>query len=275
MRIVTFNLWGARAPLSRRLEVAAQALAALAPDAVLLQEVRCAPDLPNTAEQLAALLGGWRTAYACAIRGEAGLFGPGSGPGEEGVAVITPHEIAEMRSRALPETRADEARIILSVLVATPATRFWAHTTHLHWRLADGVARERQVAALDAEIRAIGDSAGDVHHVLGGDLNAAPDCDEIRFLRGRHTLEGRRTYWQDAFLVARPDEPGFTWAKRNPMTEHLAFLERDRRIDYLFVRQERRDGRGRVVDARVVLDAPAADGTWPSDHFGVLAEIDL
>ena len=35
----------------------------------------------------------------------------------------------------------------------------------------------------------------------------------------------------------------------------MRWLELDRRIDYIFVSQEKRDGRGRVVDSRVALDA--------------------
>src|SRR5262249_10921626 len=130
-------------------------------------------------------------------------------------------------------------------------------------------ARERQVVAIDEAMRALGD---DTLHVLGGDLNAAPDCDEIRFLRGRTTLDGRRANWQDAFRAVHADAPGHTWSRLNPHTELLAFLERDRRIDYLLVSPERRDGRGRVLDARVVLDAPE-EGTWASDHFGVMGDV--
>ena len=40
LRVVTLNLWGDHAPLSRRLDVAARGLSALAPDVILLQEVR-------------------------------------------------------------------------------------------------------------------------------------------------------------------------------------------------------------------------------------------
>lgn len=272
MRFATLNLWGARDPLLRRLEVAADGLRALEVDVVLLQEVRVGEGVAHTGETLAALLGSdWQMVYAAGTRGPAGTFGPGSGAGEEGVAVVSRHPIRETRNLALPEARPDENRVLLSALIDGPAP-FWVHTTHLHYRLGDGLAREKQVLAIDAAIREL---PAEPVHVLGGDFNAAPDCDEIRFLCGRHTLGARRTYWQDAFRVARPDERGWTWARRNPNTEHLAWLERDRRIDYLFVRPERRDGRGRVLDARVVLDSPADDGTWASDHFGVMAEIEV
>jgi endonuclease/exonuclease/phosphatase family metal-dependent hydrolase len=272
MRFATLNLWGSREPLVRRLEVAADGLRALEPDVICLQEVRVGEGLPHTGETLAALLGSdWQTVFAAGTSGGPGTFGPGSTAGEEGVAILSRHPVRETRTVALPEARPDERRVLLSALIEG-AGPVWAHTTHLHYRLGDGLARERQVLAIDAAIREL---PTEPVHVLGGDFNAAPDCDEIRFLCGRHTLDGRRTYWQDAFRVARPDERGWTWARRNPMTEHLAWLERDRRIDYLFVKPERRDGRGRVLDARVFLDAPADDGTWGSDHFGLMAEIEV
>jgi endonuclease/exonuclease/phosphatase family metal-dependent hydrolase len=137
--------------------------------------------------------------------------------------------------------------------------------------MSDGVAREAQVVAANTAARACGSGVHTVH-IWGGDFNAPPDADEIRFLAGRHTLAGERGLWQDAFARVHADARGLTWARRNPMTEALPFLERDRRIDFIFVSQEGRDGRGRVVDCRVVLDEPI-DGTWPSDHFGVLADV--
>ena len=43
-----------------------------------------------------------------------------------------------------------------------------------------------------------------------------------------------------------------------------------RRIDYVFTS---RDGKPslRPLSAEIVFDRPAADGAWPSDHFGVVA----
>jgi endonuclease/exonuclease/phosphatase family metal-dependent hydrolase len=55
----------------------------------------------------------------------------------------------------------------------------------------------------------------------------------------------------------------------------LDFLEPDRRIDYIFVTPRRRDGRAAIRSCRIVLDQPAADGAFASDHFGLLAEIQM
>jgi len=148
----------------------------------------------------------------------------------------------------------------------------WCHTTHLHWRLHDGVAREHQVVAIDDALRAIDT---DAPQLLCGDFNAAPDHDEIRFLTGKHTLAGRRTHYQDAFARARPDDPGWTWCAQNPQTRALRSLDIDRRIDFVFVTTRRKDGRGTVHDAGVCLDRRDAAGDCCSDHHGVFADVQV
>jgi endonuclease/exonuclease/phosphatase family metal-dependent hydrolase len=148
----------------------------------------------------------------------------------------------------------------------------WVHTTHLNYRLAHGKQREDQVQAIDAIVAA---RAGDRPSILMGDFNARPEADEIRWLRGMVTLSGRRTYFQDAWDRLHPGERGWTWACANPYTKALEFLEPDRRIDYIFVTPMRRDGRATIRTCRIVLQEPAADGVYASDHFGLLAEIQL
>ena len=129
--------------------------------------------------------------------------------------------------------------------------------------------------AIDQVVRSLGREAADLPQILCGDFNAPPDADEIRFLRGLTTLGGRRTHFQDAWLRARPDDPGFTWSSENPQTRPLRSLDLDRRIDYVFVTTRRKDGRGTVRDARRVLDQRDDDGVCASDHFGVLAEVQI
>ena len=148
----------------------------------------------------------------------------------------------------------------------------WFHTTHLHYRLDDGVAREKQVLAIDDEIRSI---SSDRPHILCGDFNAPPDSDEIRFLRGLTSLGGRRTHWQDAWLRCHPGEPGHTWSSENEHTRPLRSLDIDRRIDYVFVSTRRKNGRGTVHGAEVIFANRNGDGISASDHFGVLADIEV
>ncbi|HEX9101007.1 MAG TPA: endonuclease, partial [Polyangia bacterium] len=70
-----------------------------------------------------------------------------------------------------------------------------------------------------------------------------------------------------------PRSDGFTWSARNPYVARS--VERNRRVDYIFVGPMKDDGPGAVLHARVVLDLPGGDGVFPSDHFGVFAEIAL
>jgi endonuclease/exonuclease/phosphatase family metal-dependent hydrolase len=276
LRLCTINFWGIEPPLERRLDLARRQLAELAPDVIGMQEVRPLDGKSGrtTADVLAEALGMGQV-YEVAVRWKDGAFGPGRPGGEEGLAVLSRFPIVEHRATALPEARPTEARILLSARVATPAGPVWCHTTHLHYRLDDGLAREQQVLAVDEVVRSIGRGAADLPQLLCGDFNAPPDADEIRFLRGLCTLNGRRTHFQDAWLRAHPDDPGLTWSSDNEQTRPLRSLDIDRRIDYVFVTTRRKDGRGTVLDAQVVLTERDEGGACASDHFGVLAEVQI
>src|SRR5262249_34202769 len=153
-----------------------------------------------------------------------------------------------------------ERRILLGATLAVPDGNGGerpAHvfTTHLTYRLHDGLKRQAQVECLDAfiaaQIAAQGAAGQGGITVLCGDLNAGPRTDELRFLRGEHALAGRTVYWQDAFAARHPELAlmgGDTWSSRNPYP--VPWLEPDRRIDYVMVSPLTRDGRGRVLDAR-------------------------
>jgi endonuclease/exonuclease/phosphatase family metal-dependent hydrolase len=263
IRVVTLNLWGSEPPLEPRMRAVVDGLAALAPDVVALQEVRAIPGaVENQAERLARALG-LEAAYQVATP---------SPDGDEGLALLARHPIVARMHRELPHARADERRIVLGVAVETPAGRFCAFTTHLHYRLADGAAREEQAAAAEALVAA---TESELPKVLMGDFNAIPESDEIRYLRGQHSIGGRRVYYQDAWARIHPGEAGYTWARANSQTARLGFLEPDRRLDYIFVTPMRKDGRGVIRECRIVLDVPDGDGVFASDHFGLFAEIQI
>jgi endonuclease/exonuclease/phosphatase family metal-dependent hydrolase len=278
LRVVTINFWGTEPVLERRLALAERQLRALAPDVLGMQEVRPLDGRSGrtTAHVLADALG-MTCAYEVTLRWADDAFYAGHPGGEEGLAILARAPIHEHRVTALPEARPTERRILLSACLDAAVGQVWCHTTHLHWRLDDGVARERQVVAIDDAMRAI---ATPHPQILCGDFNAAPDHDEIRFLRGQHSLAGRRTHYQDAFDRIHPGDPGLTWCAKNRHTRHLRSLDVDRRIDYVFVTTRQKDGRGTIADARVVLtdrddSGPSGQGECASDHYGVLADVHM
>jgi endonuclease/exonuclease/phosphatase family metal-dependent hydrolase len=281
LRLVTINFWGTEPPLDRRLELAIRQLRALAPDVIGMQEVRPLDGKagPTTADAIADALG-MKARYERSLAWADGAW-PGMAAGQEGLAVISRYPIDDHQVEPLPEPRPTEARILLSARLATPAGPIWVHTTHLHYRLDDGAAREQQVAAIDRAIRARGRGNDDAPQLLCGDFNATPDSDEMRFLRGLTSLDGRRTHFQDAWLrLHREPEPGagpaagITWSSENELTRPLRSLDLDRRIDYVYVTSRKKDGRGTVRRCEVVL-AERDGGLCASDHYGVLAEVQI
>jgi endonuclease/exonuclease/phosphatase family metal-dependent hydrolase len=266
MKIVTLNFWGLEAPLDRRLQLAIRQLRALDPDVVCHQEVQPMAAGGTTADAIAAPLGLHAT-YAKACDWPDGAWGPGSKAGEQGLAILSRVPLADSAVLELPDPRPGDVRILLSGKVGD----IWVHTTHLHYKLDDGAARERQVLAIDAAIRARRDNTSPPQ-ILCGDFNATPDSDEIRYLRGLTTLDGRRTHFQDAWMRVHGERDGITWSSENEHTRPLRSLDIDRRIDFVFVTSRKKDGRGSVRDCRVVLAEREGD-ICASDHYGVYADV--
>ncbi len=281
LRVVTLNFWGTEAPLDRRIALAVQQLRALSPDVVCLQECRPLDGVSGrtTADAIAEGLG-FAAHYAMAVSWEDGAHGK-LPAGQEGLAIIA-RGFLQTHVLPLPHPRPADARLLLSAQVPTDHEPVWIHTTHLHYRLADGVAREDQVLAIDA---AIGQLRTDTSppQILCGDFNATPDSDEIRFLRGLTTLGGRRTHFQDAWLrLHREPGPGdgpaqgITWSSENALTRPLRSLDIDRRIDYVFVTSRKKDGRGTIHSCEVALtEREGDDGICASDHYAVMADVQV
>jgi endonuclease/exonuclease/phosphatase family metal-dependent hydrolase len=262
LRCLTLNLWGSSAPLAERMAIVVAGLAELRPDVVALQEVRVTPGtLPNQADTLARAAG-YESVYAAATP---------VADGEEGLAILAREPILEHEAIELPHACSEERRILLSARIRRGELGVWVHTTHLNYRLTHGKQREDQVQAIEGAVSRRGT---DVPQVVMGDFNARPEADEIRWLRGQVTLGGRRTYFQDAWDRLHPGAPGWTWAQANPYTAKLAFLEPDRRIDYIFATPMRGDGRATVRSCEIVFQLPCA-GVFASDHYGLLADVQI
>jgi endonuclease/exonuclease/phosphatase family metal-dependent hydrolase len=108
---------------------------------------------------------------------------------------------------------------------------------------------------------------GDGPALLMGDFNTPETSEVLIALRKEASLV-------DAFRSTNPDVPGHTVWQRIEAAEPTVF----RRVDYIFLLNGRA-APSTVRSSRVVFDQPGRlpDGTalWPSDHYGVFAEIDL
>jgi endonuclease/exonuclease/phosphatase family metal-dependent hydrolase len=269
IRFVTLNVlhggplsgWtGHDSHLEARLDLVSEALLALAPDVVALQEASWSTSRGEVASRLAGRLG-MNHVYAPASmrlfdtawinRWAAGLLDFSEGP-----AILSRFPILRSETHRLPQCgRRMEPRVLLFAELDTPAGPLPVFSTHTR----GNACHTRAVAAL------VLDRRGDLPGVLMGDLNAVESSEAVTALT-------REAGFVDAFRARHPDTAGATVWQPVTAPERRAF----RRVDYVLV-VPGRTFPGTVIDSRVVVDAPSRlpDGTvlWPSDHYGVLADL--
>jgi endonuclease/exonuclease/phosphatase family metal-dependent hydrolase len=259
-RVVTLNIWNKDGPWPERLPLIRAQLAALEPDIIGMQEVLGFPGLPNQAEEIAEGLG-WNVHYVPAWHVGGGLT--------FGNAILSPHRLLDAQALTLPTPAELDPRTVAFARVELPHGPAPVFCTHLTYQYDRGSVRCQQVRALADHVAALAPVDGPPP-VLLADLNADPDADEVRFLRGLTSLGGASVHFSDCWTAAGRTEPGYTYDRRNPYA--LRSHEWSRRIDYVFVRGPDQSLRGEPLSARLALDAPT-EGVWPSDHFAVFAEI--
>jgi endonuclease/exonuclease/phosphatase family metal-dependent hydrolase len=261
VRVVTLNLWNERADLPARIRVAAAGLKALTPDVIALQEVSDGERIGNQAEILARELD-LQVAFDPVHERRPGHSVMGN-------AILTRYPIIRRESVALPSALDDPRRAMFCEL-ESPAGKLPVFNCHLTWEMWHPQRREAQVVALDEFVHS---RPSECPAIICGDFNTPPDSAAIHFMTGKMSLAGRGTYFRDCWSRRHPHEDGLTWSDKNPHT--VRWIERNRRLDYIFIGQMREDGWGAVLDARVVLDIPGHDGVYASDHFGVYAQIGI
>jgi endonuclease/exonuclease/phosphatase family metal-dependent hydrolase len=282
-RVVQLNAGSLLEPrwTDRRHEVVAW-LARLVPDVVCLQEIWEDAKTANTAGWLAGEL------ERAAASGDGGdgpwhwefggsPFGTRVWPDPTlrfGSAVLSRWPIDQVTYHRLPVEGSDEPFVVdvpWEVLHARTAG-VDVFSCHLAAAPIDAPQRRLQVVALDEIVQAGRDPASPLPAIVAGDFNAEPDSDEIRFLCGFTSLDGRTTFYQDAWRVAG-DGPGFTQDWRTNRMAAAMNVHR-KRIDYVFVGDSwsRPGGAGRVVSATLAFHEPLT-GLLASDHAGLVVDL--
>lgn len=262
IRVATWNLWWHFGPWEARQAAIVETMRRVDADVWCLQEVFGASDGRDQAEDLAEALGGYHVAHAS-------RFDLDDFEESIGNAVLSrwPITASEMRPLSAPEGL-DELRLVLRADIATPERRIEVFSTHLNWRLDQSHVRQQQVREI-CEFVAETRAARQFPPILCGDFNADPESDEIRMLTGLCAVPVPKLVFIDAWRAAGSGS-GITWDNRNPFA--AVDCEPDRRIDYVFVGYPRDHGLGQIVGAALLGTEPV-DGIWPSDHFGVVADL--
>jgi endonuclease/exonuclease/phosphatase family metal-dependent hydrolase len=271
LRSVTFNvlhggassgLFGNGQDLDRRLEIAADELRGLDADVIGLQEASVGLGRGNVARRLADRLAFHYVHTLTTVR----YFGNeflghvvvGTINFAEGPAILSRYPIVAWQAWDLPRCgRWYDPRVLLHAVLDTPWGRISAFSTHT----AGDPCQTRRIAELVASRR---DS---LPAVLMGDFNASEESPAIAALTNGAGLV-------DAFRAANPTDPGPTvWQKVG-----VPYPMARRRVDYVFLAPGHGFA-GQVRASRVVLNTPRrwANGRllWPSDHYAVLADLDV
>ncbi|MEJ2209427.1 MAG: endonuclease/exonuclease/phosphatase family protein [Anaerolineae bacterium] len=256
LRVLSFNVlhdFPRFRHLEARLAHIAAAIRELDPDVVCLQEVP------------------WHWGSAARRLGEATglnyLYGRANGNRwailfEEGEAILSRYPLRDAELVELqPQAAFFQRRVVLRATADTPWGPLRIFATHLTHDNPE--ANVGQAAWLASFVAASG--AGPA--VVCGDFNATEDEPQIRALD-----------WVDTYRQVHPDDPGDTCCVDDLAAGPGQVL--DKRIDFVFfVPGEGPAAAGwHVGSSRRVLDEPfrTANGwLWPSDHVGVLSELEL
>jgi endonuclease/exonuclease/phosphatase family metal-dependent hydrolase len=268
---VTFNLLhggvfsglrGNAQDLDRRLEMAVGELRALGADVIGLQEASAGKGRGNVAERLASQLG-FHYVYAPAsfrlfASEKANALAAWVMNFTEGPAIVSRFPIVASEAHDLPRCgRFTDPRVLLCATLQTP----WGHLQACSTHISGDPCQTKEVAAF------LRDRRNALPLLLMGDFNATENSPAMTAL-----VNG--TGLIDTFRAANPTAPGLTvwqWVYAPIPTVF-------RRVDYLLLLPGQ-DFPGRVLSSRVVLNTPRRfpDGKvlWPSDHYGVLAEVEV
>ncbi len=242
--VLTLNLWNVNEPLANRFSALAAGLKVLRPDIVCLQEV--ARD-PRSALRQSELV-----AQFCDLAHSVD---------KDGLSILSRYPIVRSESAALPDFPGDEPRHVLLAEMLIERRPLLVVNTHLAWRPEMMAERKAQTEALLAAIEHYNATNGAKAKILCGDFNDDPDSPAVRLV-----LDSDEEF-HDAYAECHPDNPGFTWSRKNPYVDPST--TRDQRIDYILAS-------GDLVpkDCAVVLDGSNGLDV-ASDHFGVFCNFEF
>jgi endonuclease/exonuclease/phosphatase family metal-dependent hydrolase len=251
-------------------------------DIVCLQEVWQDNTHPNTAGQIAEhAAGNWYWEFGGFAPPDPGAVG--ADPSLRfGSAILSRWPFDEVEVMSLPVVRdeQDPAHVTMrppALPRGMPFELLHGRTagvdvyTHLQPLPGQAAHRVRQVLFIDDAVARTCDPAASMPPILCGDFNARPGSDEIRFLTASAVIDGRSTYFEDAWSAVNEDS-GMTQDLANDL--YLAFNEPPKRIDHVFVGDAclRPNAAGRVLRASLAFNTRKTE-TFASDHYGLSVDI--
>lgn len=271
LKCVSFNLLhggvfsgltGETQDLDQRLTLVVEELRTLQADIIGVQEASANRERGNVAERLATQLGFHYVYTPASFRlfasERVNAFAAWVMNLTEGPAIVSRFPIVSWTAHDLPRCgRWSDPRVLLIVTLHTPWGALQVGSTHIS---GDSCQAEAIASVIQTQ-------QNSTPLVLMGDFNAHEHAPAIALLTEKAGLI-------DTFRTANPDTPGLTvWQQVDASTPTVS-----RRVDYVFLLLGKAFAGG-VHASRVILNTPhhLPDGRtlWPSDHYGVLSEVEV
>lgn len=277
VRILTWNLQGRVGEWEHRHHAIQTVLKEHTPDVALFQESWVEPDGSTQAALFAEQLG-----LHCSTAAElAGFTTYPQATYWVVNAIITRWPNRIVRAQALvDENGAPTWRHMLAVVVERPQEdggSFLAVGTHLEHGIDRSPTRSAQLQHLVTETAALLGGTEtwrqSLPAIIAGDFNAVPWSEEIRRATGAATPFVEGFVLIDAWEACGNTDRGDTWATANELVPRRAVFP-NRRLDYVTTTAPRMRNRG-SFDSCTLAGVEPINGVQPSDHYAVVAEVDL
>lgn len=260
LRIVTFNTWKGEGRYHQRMENMILQLSELRPDVICLQESLQSEDGNFDTAAVVANRLGMVSVYAPGRKKTRSIEGT-SVLCSSGLAVVSRHPLSTHTVRLLPTAKEDPERFAQQVRIQTDCGRQVSVTNlHLtHIGQADDIRLEQLIAAASEHLHA---HDALVPALVCGDLNLALNNDHLHLFQSKLNLRAT-----DCYLAGRGKRPGHTCPAGSPGN--------GRRLDYILALSQTNGTIPVCANSRIVLNQPDASGDYPSDHYGVMADLFL
>ncbi len=254
MRVITINTWKNEGNYLKRLDLLIRQLSTLDADVILMQECfQAVNGAFDTSANIARTLG-----LECAFTPARLKTRKHKGQLIEsysGLAILSKHPIAQHHSIELPSNKEDGGRRAQIIELSAYSKKFLFINIHLSHLKNSADLRTDQLTYI---INHVVIKKNDEHfRIIGGDYNTTLSSPELLgFLKKPYMLKDsfeNQQLKQDDILL-------------NPHVKRC--------IDHLLMIPDKRGYYPVVKKAKVVLNKPE-DSCYPSDHFGIMAELNI
>jgi endonuclease/exonuclease/phosphatase family metal-dependent hydrolase len=259
LKIVTLNTWKCDGHYQARLDWMGDALAALRPDFILLQEVfRSVDGALATDVFLKERLG--LQAYWTPARRKIRQLAGQMYDSHSGLAILSRYNCQFIETLVLPSNKTDGGRAAQLAVFEIAGQQLLFANLHLSYLPKSDALKIQQVQAVLNRLPDIPFEIG----FLAGDLNSTPNSSTVKYL-----LTHTKWLFQDAYVATQTADK---FATGDTHYHHSI----GKRIDYIFtINPKLKSVKWEITRSEVVMNVRNPDGLLPSDHFGVMATLQI